>query len=158
MKTKPKRNKPYVAKKVLADPTAWAIAGVHLMPDHVKTELRTHLDGAYAQLAQGVADNAVWCSLMQSLNIAEELSKVKIGNNLLPHILAGQDALLDIARRMLDGGKTCRGSELAMIREALDMHKIQIDFCTQAEFSRCVRQVVQRTKSSKAMALPGAAA
>lgn len=150
--------KKYVPKSVLADPLSWARAGVYLIPTHIKQDLKAHIEQAYTLMAQGKADRDVWCTLMQSLNIGEELCRLRICNDRWPEIDAAQNSLVDIAKRMLDGNATCKGAELTIIREGLDMHRIQINECTQAEFSKSVKQVMNRTKSAKAAEYPGAEA
>lgn len=146
---KPKRNKKYVPRDVLQNPMHWAMAGVYVLPDAIKKDLKESIEHAYTTLAQGHAGRDIWCELMQALNTAEELCKVRICNNLLPQIEAAQNAMCDIAPRAMVGKAICRGTELAAIREGLDMHKIQLDFATQAEFSKCVHQVTQRIKSTQ---------
>jgi len=96
----------------------------------------------YDLLRFGTADRVDWNNVVQALNIGEALTELHIGDNLRPDFDAGHAAMHHIALRMLSGkGSTCYASELTVIAEAIDLYRIQLTICTQAEFSRAVQRV-----------------
>ncbi len=120
----------------------WAIAGVHKMPAEDQKAAMVPVWAALDQLRQGKATRTHWNDICESLNVAEALAELHIGDNLLPYFNAGHEALHQVALRMLAGGSsTCRASELAAIREAVELYALQLTLCTQAELSRAVRRV-----------------
>jgi len=137
-----RRSKRYHPKPIRVDAMNWAIAGSCVMPAGHQKDLMSHVDAALDKLRHGIADRDDWNTLANALNISEELANFEIGPNLMPAVKAGQDALHDVALRMMaNGSSTCRGSELTAITEAIDMYRIQLRFCTQAEFSKSVERV-----------------
>ena len=85
--------------------------------------------------------------ICQALNVGEALCELNICNNRLDDFNRGHDALHQIALRMLAGkSSTCYSHELAAVKEAMDMHKIQLQFCSQGEFSRAVKRVTNLLK------------
>lgn len=138
-----KRSKKYRAKEVQTDPVSLAIAGVHTIPVEAQVDVMKLLNDAYDTLRQGRASREDWNMICQAVNVAEVLSKMHIGDNLLPDFDAGHEALHQIALRMLGKNcSTCYPGELIAVREAIDMHKIQLRICTQAEYSRALKKVV----------------
>jgi hypothetical protein len=143
-KQKPRRQKPYRPRHVQTDPVSWAIAGVHTLPLESQQATMKPVDAAVLLLKQGKSTREDWNVVCQALNIAEELAKLQIGSNLLPQILAGQQALRSVAFRMIGkGSATCYGAELVAIDEALTMYRAQLRLCAQAEFGRAVNRVKQ---------------
>lgn len=139
---KKKRNKKYVPKPVMLDSMNWAMSGAHKLPKYKRDELLIPVDTAYKAMQRGEATREEWNTVANALNIAEALSEMQIGANLIPLIQAGLSALHDVAMRMLGGAKsTCKGAELTAIYEALDMYRIQLTECSQGEMSRAVKKV-----------------
>ncbi|PUA17285.1 hypothetical protein [Glaciimonas sp. PCH181] len=137
-----KRNKSYKPRRVQLDPVSWAIAGSHKIPLKLQAELREPLADALALLRQGVAKRDDWNQLSNALNLAEALAGLQIGPNLVPAIAAGERSLEAVALRMQKTGhSTLWAVELADITEALEMYRIQVSLCSQAEYSRAVRRV-----------------
>ena len=142
------RNKKYRPRQIQADPVSWAVAGVHNFPFATVDESFRVINTYVSLLKQGKARREDWNFICQMLNTAEALAQLAVGQNLLPQIRAGQDALKAIALRMIERGPTaCYARELAAIDEALFMHRAQMSACTQAEYGRAV-QKVKRTLMS----------
>lgn len=136
------RKKAYKPKDVSANAMNWAIAGRCLMPEGQQKQLMESVQEAMMLLRKGAAKRDDWNELANSMNLAEALAHHQIGTNLLPQILAAQSALHDIALRMLKtGSSTCYATELALITEGIDLYRIQLTLCTQAEMSKSVRRV-----------------
>lgn len=137
-----KRSKAYKPRHVQSDPASWAIAGSYKIPLNLQIELRDPLIEALVLLREGVAKRDDWNQLSTALNLAEALAGLQIGSNLVPAIKAGQHALAAVALRMQKTGRsTLWASELADITEALEMYRIQVSLCSQAEFSRATHKV-----------------
>lgn len=136
------RSKKYVPKDVSANAMNWAIAGRCLMPEFKQIALMEPVLESMMLLRKGAAGRDDWNSIANAMNIAEALAHHQIGPNLLPQILAAQSALHAVAMRMLNTGKsTCYAQELADITEGIDLYRIQLTLCTQAEMSKSVRRV-----------------
>jgi hypothetical protein len=141
-KQKKPRNKKYRPIEVKSNTVDWAIAGVHTFPIETQKEIMAGALDSFDKLRQGIASREHWNTICQALNVGEALCEFNIGNNLLPAFHEGHSALHQIALRMLAGkSSTCHAHELTAVTEALDMHKIQLRLCTQAEFSRAVKRV-----------------
>lgn len=97
---------------------------------------------SFERLREGRASREDWNQICQALNVGEALCEFNIANDHLDDFHKGHEALHKIALRMLAGkSSTCYAHELAAITEALDMHKIQLQFCTQSEFGRAIKRV-----------------
>ena len=139
---KKSRSKGYRPRQVCIDSAAWAISGSFTLPISTQRELMAPVDTAMRQLQMATANRDDWNVLANGLNIAEALCGQNIGNNLLSKILSGQSALHAVAIRMIPtGSSTCKGCEITDILEAVDMYRIQLNLCSQAELSRAVRRV-----------------
>lgn len=137
-----KRRKAYKPKGVNPDAMNWAMSGAYTIPAPKRAEILSFVDQALDKLRRAEADRDDWNTLANALNIAEALVELEIGTNLLPVIKAGEAALLEVGKRMCGGARsTCRGTEIAAICEALDMYRIQLRLCSQAEFSKAVNRV-----------------
>lgn len=136
------RTKKYSPRPIRFNAMDWAIAGVHKMVESDRKAVLAPVLEGVDRLRQGKATRAHWNDVCESLNVAEALAELHIGDNLLPDFNAGHEALHQVALRMLAGGSsTCRASELAAIREAVELYALQLTLCTQAELSRAVRRV-----------------
>lgn len=141
-KSKAKRNKKHRPIEVKTNTIEWAIGGVHTFPIATQKEIMKEPALAFEKLRQGIANRDDWNMICKSLNVGEALCELHIGDNLIDDFHRGHEALHQIALRMLSGkSSTCYAHELAAISEAMEMHKIQLKLCTQAEFSRAIQRV-----------------
>lgn len=141
-KPKPKRTKRHVPRQVNSNSVDWAVAGAHRLPTESLDAMFVPITEAVALLKQGRASREDWNIVCQALNLGEALTAARIGANLLTTIIVGQEALHQIALRMLEtGSSTCRAAELVVIEEALASYRAQLQVCTQAELSRAVTRV-----------------
>lgn len=137
-----KRNKKYKPREIKGNCIEWAIAGVHTFPIETQRDIMKEPLASFERLREGRASREDWNQICQALNVGEALCEFNIANDHLDDFHKGHEALHQIALRMLAGkSSTCYAHELAAITEALDMHKIQLQFCTQAEFSRAIKRV-----------------
>jgi hypothetical protein len=137
-----KRNKKYRPREIKANAIDWAIAGVHTFPVETQRDIMRQPMKSFDLLRQGKANRDDWNQICQALNVGEALCEFNIANDHIDDFHRGHEALHQVALRMLSGkSSTCYAHELAAITEALEMHNIQLQFCTQAEFSRAIVRV-----------------
>lgn len=137
-----KRNKKYAPKIASANTLEWAIAGRCLLPKHMQDGILGSVRQAMQDMRFGRLTKDTWNTLANAANIAEALCYLNIGNNLLPQIEYTQNALHDIAMRMIERGtSTCYAQELATITEGMEMYEIQLSLCTQAELTKALKNV-----------------
>lgn len=118
------------------------MAGAHLLPVARRDELFAPVSEAFDALRKGTASTDQWYTVDNGLRLSEALIELNIGNNLAPQITDGRRALDSVGLRLRkSSSSTCRSSELVLIREAVDLYKIQLGLCTQAEMSKAVRSV-----------------
>ncbi|MFM0226168.1 hypothetical protein [Paraburkholderia dipogonis] len=118
------------------------MAGAHLLPAARRTELFEPVSQAFDALRQGIASMEQWYTIDNCLRLSEALIGLNIGNNLADSVRAGRMALDEVGGRLRAGGSsTCRAPELALIREATELYRIQLGLCTQGEMSKAVRTV-----------------
>ena len=136
------RGKRYSPKPVSANSLEWAMAGAHLLPVVKRDELFGPVFEAIEALRAGTASSEQWYAIDNGLRLSEALIGLNIGNNLAPQIADGRRALDAVGLRLRTScSSTCRSSELVVIREAVELYKIQLGLCTQAEMSKGVRSV-----------------
>lgn len=136
------RGKKYSPKPISANAMEWAMAGSHLLPAAKRTELFEPVAQAFDALREGAASMEQWYAIDNGLRLSEALIALNIGNNLAEAIRDGREALDGVGDRLrAAGSSTCRAAELALIREATELYRIQLGLCTQAEMSNAVRAV-----------------
>jgi|SRR5450830_578795 len=139
---KKKRNKAYRERPVNPRAIDWALAGSYTLPAEKQAELLGFVDHGFDRLRAGAATRDDWNTVANGMNIAEALTYFQIATNFKDEIQKAMAALRTIATRMLKtGSSTCYAAELADIKEARDIYKIQLSLCSQAECSRAVRRV-----------------
>jgi hypothetical protein len=136
------RGKKYSPKPVSANAMEWAMAGSHLLPVSKRGEIFEPVAGAVKAFRLGAASIEEWYTIDNALRLSEALIELNIGNNLAGAIRAGRGALDGVGGRLrATGSSTCHAAELALIREATELYRIQLGLCTQAEMSKAVRAV-----------------
>lgn len=107
-------------------------------------ELTGPSEEAYKAMCRGELTRDGWQELAHSLNIAEGLCGLLIGNNLKPQIMLGQDALLKAGQRLREDGRvTMWGLEIGLIREALDYYTIQLGLCSNGELNKAIQRAAR---------------
>lgn len=120
----------------------WAIAGRTKMLAADVVHLMAPMKSAYGKFLLGTANREDWNDLLMQFMIAEALAGMQIASNLKSDIERAADMLHTVGMRMLTQGKsTCYSQELAAIAWGMEIYKIQLDHCTQAEFSRAHKRV-----------------
>ena len=142
------RNKAYKPKGALVNPIEWAVAGAHTLMLGQQEAFIKPVDDAIDLLRQGIATRDDWNMVASAMNIAVALADLQICPNFVPDFERAQEALRVIAGRMIQRGtSTCYSAELEALREARDMYRIQLRYCTQAESSRAIKRVKDTHRS-----------
>lgn len=142
------RNKAYKPKGVMPNCMDWAIAGAHTLLLGQQEAFIKPVDDALDLLRQGVATRDDWNMVASAMNIAVALADLQICPNFVPDFERAQEALREIAGRMIQRGtSTCYAAELEALREARDLYRIQLRYCTQAESSRAIKRVKDTHRS-----------
>lgn len=136
------RNKKYKEKPVYKNAVDWAIAGRTKMLAADVVHLMAPMKRAYGKFLLGIADREDWNDLSTQFMIAEALAGMQIASNLKNEIERAAGMLHTVGMRMLTQGKsTCYSQELAAIAWGMEIYKIQLNHCTQAEFGRAYKKV-----------------
>lgn len=142
------RKKSYRPKLVAANSVGVAMSRASKVSVSALSALIDPVEDAYKALAQAQATSAEWSTIGNAINIGEALAILGIGSNLKKPMDDAQSAMFAVGLRYLDDGRmTCKGHELALIREALDMYFVQLRLCSQGELSDAVEYVNRRLKS-----------
>lgn len=136
-----KPKKKYVKKIVYANTIEIAVTKRALVSKANQEDWFGPVQAAFEAMQRGTLDKEGWVAMSNGLNVAFSLGQFcDIGPNLLPEIKRGQDALLKVGVRLHhDGRVTCWALEMALIREALDLFKIQLSLCTNGELTKALK-------------------
>lgn len=117
--------------------------------------LRIKNHGALAAVCQGQATKRDIDALIAALNIAEALVAQGVGTDYAGDIKAGQDALLDMAKRGVERGDRfiLRAPELQAINLAIEVHDAQLDAITVRQLERAIDYVHRVVRSGGARAI-----
>lgn len=135
-------------KTVAINTVELAIKNACAFTDQERAVVATAMTEALESLRTGTLDTFYWKSLADMLNVAEGLMRQGIGAGLEAHqcIEAASVALAAIAKRM-PKSSTARASELEAIRLAADLHKLQLQHCSNREYKLAVEWVRRRVQA-----------
>jgi hypothetical protein len=158
-----KPRKRYVPRQVDIDPMGTAHALASFVPQHRQAALAQPLRNALQVMRSGGSTDA-WRALADGMNVAERLADLSVGRNLLPEIVAAQEALATVhTRHAATGSWTLRGPEITALHEGVVRHIAQLQVCTQGELVRaitkvqqCVSQALAGNASPRALVCSGA--
>ena len=140
-----KPRKRYIPKRVDLDPMGLAHSMASLLSLPQRRQFSEPMRSAFARLRAGQGDAGCWCNMADALNVAERLAALAIANDHADELKAGQQALADLYQRHTTrGGWVMRGTEIAALEQAMDVHGAQLQLCTQGEMAEAIT-TVQRT-------------
>ena len=151
-----KRSK-YKPKPVRMDAVSWVVSGVRPLTSvgsyFIDLKIKNH--HALAQMAQGQATRTDIETLVAALNMAEALAMLKVGNDWMVEIEAGQAALRSMLIRATEKKKFLfTGPELNAVNLANDVHDAQLEAATVAQLEKAIELVTRVCKSGNAVVLP----
>lgn len=144
--------KAYRPGRVEADPVSLAMAMAAKLD---AAQLPGMLAGIQARLEAfrtGHGNSEHWAALADSLNVAEALAQLNIARDHEDTFERGQQALAAVHGRAHGPQKswTLRGPELQALDDALFVHGVQLQHCSQGELHQAVTSVRRRVAAALA--------
>lgn len=151
-----KRSK-YRPKPVRVDAIEYVLSGIKPLTSvgsyFIDLKIKNH--HALAQMTQGQATRSDVEVLVAALNMAEALAILKVGNDWMAEIEAGQAALRSMLIRANQKRKFLfTGPELNAVNLANDVHDAQLEAATVAQLEKAIGLVTRVCKSGGATVLP----
>jgi len=149
-----KPRKKYKPKGVRLDAITWVINGFRNISEtgdavlHLKIKNHESLEC----LRKGEAGRIDIDTIIGAFNIAEALARMQIGDEYAKDIKAGQDALLDVAKRGVsrDDRFILKAAELTAIVEAMLVHDAQLEITTIGELEKAMQIVEKEIRMRRA--------
>jgi len=144
----------YKPKGVRLDATTWVINGFRNISEtgdavlHLKIKNHESLEC----LRKGEATRMDIDAIISAFNMAEALARMQIGDDYAAEIKAGQDALLDVAKRGVnrDDRFVLKAQELTAIVETMLIHDAQLEITTIGELEKAMDIVTKEIRMRKA--------
>jgi hypothetical protein len=144
----------YRPKGVRLDATTWVINGFRNISEtgdavlHLKIKNHESLEC----LRKGEATRLDIDAIISAFNMAEALARMQIGDDYAAEIKAGQDALLDVAKRGVsrDDRFVLKATELSAINLVLEIHDAQLEITTIGELEKAMDIVTKEIRMRKA--------
>ena len=149
-----KPRKKYRPKGVRLDATTWVINGFRNISEtgdavlHLKIKNHESLEC----LRKGEATRMDIDAIISAFNMAEALARMQIGDDYAAEIKAGQDALLDVAKRGVnrDDRFVLKAAELSAINLVMEIHDAQLEITTIGELEKAMDIVTKEIRMRKA--------
>jgi hypothetical protein len=149
-----KPRKKYRPKPVRLDAVQWVINGFRNVSEtgdailHLKIKNHESLEC----LRKGEAGRIDIDTIIGAFNIAEALTRLKIGDEYANEIKAGQDALLNVAKRGVsrDDKFILKAAEMVAINLAMEVHDAQLEITTIGELEKAMDIVAKEIRARKA--------
>jgi hypothetical protein len=146
--------KKYKPKGVRLDATTWVINGFRNISQtgdavlHLKIKNHESLEC----LRKGEATRMDIDAIISAFNMAEALARMQIGDDYAAEIKAGQDALLDAAKRGVnrDDRFVLKAQELTAIVETMLIHDAQLEITTIGELEKAMDIVTKEIRMRRA--------
>jgi hypothetical protein len=144
----------YKPKGVRLDATTWVINGFRNISEtgdavlHLKIKNHESLEC----LRKGEATRMDIDAIISAFNMAEALARMQIGDDYAAEIKAGQDALLDVAKRGVnrDDRFILKAAELSAINLVMEIHDAQLEITTIGELEKAMNIVTKEIKMRRA--------
>lgn len=145
----------YKPKGVRLDNLSWIKAGfqkVGTLPKAgVGLKIKNHV--ALEAIMKGEGTRAYVDDLIAAFNVSEALYRInpKLGLDYAQEIKTAQDAIYSLGRRFVETGKLVfTGPEMIAVREAMEIHDVQLDECTVKEMEKALDLVATVIKNKQA--------
>ena len=144
----------YKPKGVRLDAITWVINGFRNISEtgdavlHLKIKNHESIEA----LRKGEATRLDIDTIIGAFNIAEALARMRIGDDYAKEIKAGQDALLDVAKRGVsrDDKFILKAAEMQAINLTISIHDAQLEITTIGELEKAMEIVAKEIKMRKA--------
>ena len=149
-----KPRKKYKPKGVRLDAITWVINGFRNISEtgdavlHLKIKNHESLEC----LRKGEATRLDIDTIIGAFNIAEALARMKIGDDYAKEIKAGQDALLEVAKRGVsrDDRFVLKAEEMQAINMTMEVHDAQLEITTIGELEKAMQIVEKEIRMRRA--------
>jgi len=144
----------YKPKGVRLDAVQWVINGFRNISEtgdavlHLKIKNHESLEC----LRKGEATRMDIDAIISAFNMAEALARMQIGDDYAAEIKAGQDALLDVAKRGVnrDDRFVLKAAELSAINLVMEIHDAQLEITTIGELEKAMDIVTKEIRMRRA--------
>ena len=146
-----KRSK-YKPRQIIPDTMTWVRAGLKKVDEiSAGTTLKIRNHDAINNLRLGVATRRDIDAIIDVLNITEALANRGMGEDWKPEIRAGQDAVLELARRGVANSFRfiARGPELVALNLAMEVHDAQLETVTVKQLETAMADVMESLRLKK---------
>lgn len=144
----------YKPKGVRLDAITWVLNGFRNISETGDAVLNLKIKNheSIECLRKGVATRIDIDTIIGAFNIAEALARMKIGDDYAAEIKAGQDALLDVAKRGVsrDDKFILKAAELSAINLAMEVHDAQLEITTIGELEKAMDIVTKEIRMRRA--------
>lgn len=147
-----KKRSAYRPKPIKTDPMRAALARQCVLTDDERLIVMREARPALERIRLGTFDRQDWAYLADAANVGEALANIGICSD-APSVALLQDmqqALKAIAERANGGKWVARGPELVALKDGLDRHEIQLEFCSLHELRRAVAMVEANVRAARA--------
>jgi hypothetical protein len=151
--TMPRSHKPrkrHIPKLVTID-VGLAIDRVALLTLAQRAELLAPTELAFEAFRTGRGNKGAWCNLADAMNVAEALGDLNIAGDHGDRFQAAQRVLGDVHdRAIVRRSYTLYAAEITTLDDAIFVHRIQLEHCSQWELQRAVEAVKRRVAAALA--------
>ncbi len=148
----PRSHKPrkrYIPKRIDCDPIDLAISRATVLTIGQRTLLTAPMHKSLEAFRTGKATRHDWANLADAMNVAEQLSALHIASDHGETWERAQATLAAVHDRVAAGGSfTLRGPELSALDDAVFVHGVQLEHCSQAELEQAILRVKRRVEGA----------
>ncbi len=146
-----KRSK-YKPRQIIPDTMTWVRAGLKKVDEiSAGTTLKIRNHDAMNNLRLGAATRRDIDAIIDAVNITEALANRGIGEDWKTEIRAGQDAVLELARRGVANNFRfiARGPELVSLNLLMEVHDAQLETVTVKQLETAMADVMESLRLKK---------
>lgn len=143
-----KPRKAYKPRPIDLDPVDMVKSGVAKLTLAQRLAFERDARTAFAGLRSATGGLHAWETVADAMNVSELLA-ANICSDRLPEFFAAQDALHELHSRVQAGGSwTMRAAEITALDFAVDLHVIQLQFCSQREMDDAIKTVKRKMQQA----------
>jgi len=150
----PRSHKPrkrYVPKRVNFDLVGRAIDCVATLTTEQRASLLGPVRTAFEAFRTGRGSKAAWCDLADAMNVAEALTEARLASDHVGTFERAQSALASVhGRAQMRGSYTLYPAEITALDDAVFVHGIQLEHCSQGELQNAIDAVKRRVHAALA--------
>ena len=146
-----KKRSSYKPKPIKTDPMRAALARQCVLSEDERLIVMREARPALERVRLGTFDRQDWAYLADAANVGEALTTIGICSDApsVALLSAMQQSLKGIAERANGGKWVARGPELVALKDGLDRHEIQLEFCSLHELRRAVEMVQKNVRAAR---------